>query len=78
MVKIQNTNNTNVSMSIEKKNNSHSLSLGIQNGTITLEDIWWFLTELNMYILHNSASFGKELKARLYMNVYKETHKNRM
>ena len=45
---------------------SHSLPVEMQNGTVTLEDIWWFLTKLNI-LLYDPAimlpyNYSKELK----------------
>ena len=35
--------------------NSHSLLVGVETGTATLEDSWWFLTKLNMSLPHGLA-----------------------
>lgn len=34
--------------------NHHSLLVGMQNGTTTME-VWWFLTELNKLLSYNAA-----------------------
>ena len=46
---------------------SHSLPVEMQNSTVTLEDIWWFLTKLNILLSYDPAImlpyiYSKELK----------------
>ena len=40
---------------MQSKMNSHSLLVGMQNGTAISEDIWPFLTKLSMLLLYDPA-----------------------
>ena len=50
MAKIHNTDNTKCWPGMWGKENSHSLLVGMQNGTATLEYSWQFLTKLNILL----------------------------
>lgn len=54
--KIKKTDSTNCSWGYETNENSHTLLMGMQNGTTTLEMVWQFLINLNIYLPRTQSS----------------------
>ena len=62
---------------IQRNRNSHSLLVGMQNGTAFWKTVWWFLTKLNILLPYSTAVvllgiYPKELKLTI---TQKPTHR---
>ena len=61
-------------MRIWSNGNSHSLLVGMQNGIVTLEDTFQFLTRLNVFLLYDPVV----TLLGIYPNVLKAQHQKNM
>lgn len=76
MVKIPVTNSYQVVVKIRSIRNCNVLMVGVLNGTSTLEDIWQFLTKVNILLGYDAAIvlvniFPKEVKMYIHSKTCK-------